>query len=164
MLRVIPVPGEPASYDVESHELQCTNPECAKLFPRLDMEHVHFTRRQEQFLRLAKLWGKVKRILDGLAQRYRPLNRVGSPCPRCGQALDLRFHRVQLELNDCVGWCSCEVFYYVYQPALAKMASAEERIAAAKDHRCQHLFEARDFALDLTLRAHVETMKGTIKK
>jgi hypothetical protein len=153
MIRVCAVHGEPTCYHVESSELQCVEPQCSKLYRRLPASFVWFSSRQREFLRGLGLLARVDKRLGELAERYsnRPGRRPGDQCPRCGGQLDVRFHRVDISAYGLNGWCSCEFFAFSLGPKLDKLGKAER---GAGLYRCHHIWAARDFALDLSLKAH----------
>lgn len=127
-MRVIPVPGEPTRYRVESNSLECTKRECGKLY----------TRRNRHLLAPG----------DRSTSAYLF---VGDPCPKCGSRLDLRFHLVDIASFNRNGQCDCEYFSCGLGPKVAALLPEHQ---AEGRHRCAHIAAARDFALDLSLTAH----------
>jgi hypothetical protein len=88
---------------------------------------------------------------------------IGSLCPSCKAGkLDVRFHTVDLANYEPVGECSCEHFQFRLGPELSKMPP-EQRAEKAALMRCSHIREARDFAIDLTLKAHEKHHNGKQK-
>lgn len=78
---------------------------------------------------------------------------IGGPCPKegCPGTLDCRFHQVDISMYNLNGWCSCEYFAFGLEPKVSRMGPAEQ---GAGNHRCAHINAARDFALDVSLKAH----------
>jgi hypothetical protein len=151
MLRVKACPGSPTVFFSESSELECVRPECGKLYKRVPPELVYFSLRQRSFLRAMGLWDRVDRRLKDL-EGYASKFRVGDLCKKCGVGtLDVRFHTVDIAAYGLNGGCGCEYFLFSLRKEL-EGAGRDERLAGA--HRCQHIDAARDFALDLSLRAH----------
>lgn len=146
MLHVKPVHGEPTCYEVESHHMQCTGPECRKLTARAP-DPVWFNRRQQDFLAGVGLWTRAERALAKLREGWKS----DGQCRRCGAALEPRWHRVDVAALDLNGFCTCEYFECALGKA-ARQATKPERQAGK--FRCSHIEAARDFALDLSLAAH----------
>lgn len=152
MLKVRAIPGEPTCFFCESNELICDNPQCSKLYRRLPASYVQFSSRQKDFLRALGLWNKVERHLKQLEQSFALKHREGDACAKCGQGkLRLREHKVDISEYGFSGWCSCEYFEFTCAPELAKLSRSQQ---GAGTHRCQHVWAARDFALDLSIMAH----------
>ena len=129
MLRVMAIVGESTRFHVESNTLQCTDPQCGKMYNRRTRH----------------------RLVPGQAHPTDYLH-IGDPCPACGTGtLDVRFHVCDLESYNCNGGCSCEFFSFVHAPALSRMLPSEQ---GAGRCRCSHLEAARSFALDVALKAH----------
>lgn len=130
MLRVKAIPGEATRYWVESNSLQCVSAACGHLLNRR-WRHVPF---------------------DATGAKLPPRrHEVGDPCPRCGSALDLRFHVVDIASYGYSGQCSCEFFQYSCEPKVARLPKDQQ---GAGEFRCHHIRAARDFALDVALHAH----------
>ena len=151
MLRVIASHGSPTEFFVESAELQCTNPSCSKLYKRTPPDLVRFSAKQQVVLRALGVWGKVARHLAALDAAWTPKYRVGDQCGRCGAALDVRFHTVHIDEFSLNGQCSCEWFRFTAAPKLSRMDPALQGLG---EWRCHHISFAREFALDVALRAH----------
>src|ERR1039457_7698267 len=103
MLRVKSIPGEPTRFFVESFEVQCSNPDCSKLYPRTPAGHTKFTDAQMATLRAVGVWPKVKKYLERLVKEGDPRNVAGGQCRRCGGALSSREHLVDLAGMDAAG-------------------------------------------------------------
>ena len=122
--------GEPTVYFVESNSLECLD--------------------------------QARRVSMG-AERYphlfsrlkHPALRVGGPCPRCQGQLDVRFHTVDIGAYSGNGCCSCEFFQMSpeMQARVSRMSPAEQAMGRC---RCSHIKAARDFALDVALRAQAQ--------
>jgi hypothetical protein len=129
MLRVMAIVGESTRFHVESNTLQCTDPQCGKMFNRRTRH----------------------RLVPGQAHPTDYLH-IGDPCPACGTGtLDVRFHVVDIEDYSCNASCSCEFFEFCLRPQLSRMLPSEQGMGK---HRCSHIIAARDFALDIALKAH----------
>jgi hypothetical protein len=129
MLRVKAIPGEPTRFWVESGTLQCTDPQCGKMYNRRTRH----------------------RLVPGQAHPTDYLH-IGDPCPACGTGtLDVRFHVVDISDYSYNASCSCEFFEFCLRPELTRMLPSEQ---GAGKHRCSHIIAARDFALDVALHAH----------
>lgn len=129
MLKVHPVQGEATRFYVESNTLECLNRECGKI--KAYVFHPRLFNRKEH-----------------------PELQVGGRCPVCktGQ-LDVRFHQVDVSEYNCNGSCTCE--HFVLNPKMEKkiktLSPAEQAMGMC---RCHHINEARDFALDLSIKGH----------
>lgn len=75
----------------------------------------------------------------------------GMKCPKCGGMLDHRWHLVDIAEFNGNGFCGCEFFAFRQQPLLTRATPAEQGMGK---WRCKHIVAARDFALDVALRAH----------
>lgn len=146
MLQVKAIPGEPTCYYVESHHMQCTGKECNALTRRAPSA-IWFNRRQRDFLATVGVWGRVDSMVKKLAEGWRS----DGQCRRCGAALEPRWHRVDIGAYHCNGQCGCEYFELALAKELRRLKPEQQ---AAGTHRCSHIEAARDFALDLSLRAH----------
>ena len=72
--------------------------------------------------------------------------------------LDVRFHSCDLSLYHGSGRCSCEYFEFALEPQVSRLPPDQQ---AEGKYRCQHLRAARDFCLDLSLKAHaMDRLKG----
>jgi hypothetical protein len=77
---------------------------------------------------------------------------AGMKCPKCKTGMmDHRFHLVDLAFYNNHGKCSCEYFMYDREPKVSRETPVEQSMGK---WRCQHIDAARDFALDVALRAH----------
>lgn len=95
-----------------------------------------------QCIKCSRLYNKLQRKLH-----------VGGPCPHegCDGTLDLRFHKVDIANWNQNGECSCEYFQIKLAPVLSRLPLPDQ---GAGLHRCHHIRAAREFALDVSLRAH----------
>ncbi len=156
MLRVMPVPGEPTTFRCEGTSLQCSCPECAKLFKRTPPDQVRFSLRQQTVLRALGVWGKVQRHLVALEKAYVPRYRVEQRCHKCGEGtLQLVFHTVDLKGYGDAGQCDCQFHQYTLAPKLSRMDPAQQ--CGASDLRCAHVDASREFFCDLMLRMHTHS-------
>jgi len=140
-------------YEVEGDTLQCSNPQCGKLLRKSPPSVVAFTVRQRAFLKAAGLLVRADRALAVLAAG-RTLT-AADQCPKCGAALERRCHTVDIAANDLFGGCSCEYFQFTVAKALRRGEDPD---------RCAHIEHARDYALDLSLKAHELRQKTTNRK
>ncbi len=148
MIRVRAIEGEPTCFHVESHEFQCINGECHRLVRRAMPGHCWFTKAQQSLLSQVGVWRKVEEFLAKLAGRK---DDVPGQCKKCGAAMEVRWHRVDLAAMDCAGSCSCEHWGYALHKQLRKLTESERQ---ATDVACSHIEAAAPFAMRLALLAH----------
>jgi hypothetical protein len=125
MLRVKAIPGERTRFWVESGTLICV--QCSKTFNRRTRH----------------------RLMEGGSETV--YLHIGDPCPKCNGTLDVRFHVVDISEWNGNGSCGCEYFQISLAPKLSRMPLPEQ---GGGTMRCAHIRAARDFALDVAIKAH----------
>ena len=148
-LRVQAIEGETTCFRVESSEVQCTNPQCAKLYRRTPNGFVRFGAGQQTLLNTIGVWSKVRAYLKRMEREFDPRYVPGAQCPKCGAVLAERWHRVDTAACELNGHCSCEWFQFVAAKELRKLLPHER---AMGDWRCSHIDAARNFDYDIRLR------------
>lgn len=129
-LQVLPIPGERTVFVVEGAGVECTV--CGRYYKRWRYRLNYSTGYHEP-----------------VARRGR---QAGDPCPYrrgCAGKLDRRWHRVDILSWGGHGGCACEKFDLGLRVELSKTRPStwvEGRF------RCEHIDEARTFAVDLAIR------------
>lgn len=146
MLRVKSVISSPSQFYVEGDSLVCAGQGCGRVVRRLPAEHVWFNKRQKLFLTsigVLKLVEKTQQIWQDVAPHV-----DGERCVKCGRPMEIRWHLVDITDEHGNGYCACEYFQFSLLPYVTKLT------ALSGDYRCRHIEAARDFALEMTIRAH----------
>lgn len=149
ILTVKSIAREPTCFLVESFELQCVNPQCGKIVKRFPELMVDFSSRQRALLRFTGVWNRVSVIVVGL--KLKAFRQPGEQCPKCGAALDNRWHKVDIARNDLNGECGCEHFQFTLRKELRKVSKEDRAMGLC---RCAHIEAARDFAIDVAVATH----------
>lgn len=149
ILMVRAIAGEPTCFEVESFHLQCANPRCQKTIKRFPDLLVEFSARQRAVLQFVGVWNRVAVVVRGL--RAKAFRQPGDPCPRCGGALEARWHKVDIARCDLNGECGCEHFQMTLFKELKRLTKAQRALGP---FRCAHIEAAREFALDVAVAGH----------